>query len=1480
MKKSIAILLTILMLFSLVSGALRENVVKADETQWQEINTCLIAEKVLLNGYTTPTFSSADLVEKIQSHTVSSIIRDSTKEIKSKDVTNVFKQSVESSTVSQSGSSFWAKTFGGNGDETAYSCEQTTDGGCIVYGETKSFGSDDFDLLVVKLDSSGNVTWAKTYGGTNEERGWYKIINTNDGGYTVCGRTKSFGVGNFDILIVKLNSLGNIQWTKTFGGKNHDAAWDIISISDGGYILGAWTSSFAVGSQDLLVVKLDSSGNILWAKTYGGKETETGSFLYQTSDGGYILSGRTNSFGAGDYDIFILKLNSSGDIQWARTFGGTDKESGCGVQQTLDGGYIVTGATSSFGTKGDAFIIKLNSNGDITWAKTYGGSEWDAASSIFFQTSDGGFIIPGETASFGAGGMDALIMKLNSNGDIIWAKTYGGNGDESASSISQTPDGGFIVAGQTASFGAGGYDFLVLKLDSSGNIPGSNCGFLKDITSNLIVNSITPTISSPSPTVTTPTLSVSSPSLTVTSPTLQTSTICESRIILPYTPQNFTATVYSAKIVLNWNASTQGTNQIAGYAIWRATSPDFDFINSEPFARVPANTTSFTDLNISAGKYYYRLRAYDNQATPNYSGFTYKLPVFTYEAFKSVSEFSITPDDGVKESTFSSDRVKVTFSLREVPPNRKVNLDLLYVLNSSSNQVAIDSFQEHLLDPHKLQTVWEYPKILGNKEAGKPFELENFKLVVKIKSYSITGSDSPVVFYDNLDIESHKYSLYSVAQPASNSSLNPPGFLRNRDGYKFINDKNNFYPELINTKLHSEINSLNLPREKGNSLLDFLEIWLAGFGVCRGFSASAILYREAPYVKPNKENTFDMLTSDARVIDNILNYQFNSFFEEIPTEIRLELLKRTHLAESSNINSSSFKSLKEFIRSNKEALIQFWHLGKLIEDFHPHAVAAYQLIKDEDNGVSCVGIYDPNFSNDSGSTLYFEVDSNNVLANAPFNNDTFITAYPGIDFLHLNLQKAADLLNSFLILFRGVDIVFPHSPINILIADSNGRKLGYVNGKIINEIPGASYSQLSDTDVVYYVPSGISYTITTTGTESGTFGLDVLTGVENNRMKRFVTYENVPTVKNAHSEVSVSPTSSYTLNVDTDGNGTFDTQKTASISTAIAIPPDSPLTLTASISNNSITLNWSPSAQGTYPIAGYAIYRETKPDEESTTPIATVDASTSSYTDTGITSGVTYYYHVRVFDNQNPPNYSLPSPEASASITDSTPPVISVLSPADFSTFSSSEVKLSGKVIDNLSGIDKVTVNGSLVSLSSDGSFNTIINLSEGLNKIMILAIDKAGNQTTKILNVIYEKPPQIITIQLQISNPLMTVNSVSQEIDPGRGTTPIIIKEWERTVVPIRAIVEALGGTIDWDGSTRKVTINFKNTTIELWIDNPKAKVDGKETWIDSDNHNVKPVIQNGRTMLPLRFVAESLGAKVDWDTDTKTITITYPKP
>jgi photosystem II stability/assembly factor-like uncharacterized protein len=292
-------------------------------------------------------------------------------------------------------------------------------------------------------------------------------------------------------------------------------------------------------------------------------------------------------------------------------------------------------------------------------------------------------------------------------------------------------------------------------------------------------------------------------------------------------------------------------------------------------------------------------------------------------------------------------------------------------------------------------------------------------------------------------------------------------------------------------------------------------------------------------------------------------------------------------------------------------------------------------------------------------------------------------------------------------------------------------------------------------------------------------------------------------------------------------------------------------------------------------VSGYEIYRSAHNDTEWEL-IKEFDIGNNNYVDNTVQNGVNYYYFVKSFDDKTPPNYFVSNVISVVPHIDTTPPEITVSSPSNYSTVSTNLVIVKGIATDE-SGIDKVTVNGSEVSVASNGTFSKTVNLTKGTNTITIIASDKKGNTTTKTISVTYTPSVQTITITLQPDNSYMSVNNVSQEIDPGRGTKPVIISAWGRTVVPIRAIVEVLGGTISWEGTERKVTINFKTTTIELWIDNPQAKVNGTMVYIDPDNHSVKPIIVNDRTMLPLRFVAESLGCEVGWDPDTRTITITY---
>ena len=401
----------------------------------------------------------------------------------------------------------FAKTYGRTGNDLGWSVQQTSDGGYIVTGRTVLILNDD--IFLVKTDANGNVEWANIYGGIYDDVA-YSVQQTSDGGYILAGRTGSLSA-NDDVFLIKTDANGNVQWAKTYRGANVDWAFSVQQTSYGGYIVAGRTRSFGAGNFDVFLIKTDADGNLEWAKTYGGTGDDWASSVQQTSDGGYILAGRTRSFGAGNFDVFLIKTDADGNLEWAKTYGGTGDDLAYSVQQTSDGGYIVAGETRSFGAgNNDVFLIKTDADGNVQWAKTYGGTGNDVGWAVQ-QTSDGGYIVAGETRSFGAGLSDVFLVKTDASGNIIWAKTYGGTGNDLAYSVRQTSDGGYIVAGLTRSYGVGGEDIFLIKTDANGNI-SSSCDIVRN--ANPTVNTVSPTVN----TVNTPPLSVSSPSPTVISP--------------------------------------------------------------------------------------------------------------------------------------------------------------------------------------------------------------------------------------------------------------------------------------------------------------------------------------------------------------------------------------------------------------------------------------------------------------------------------------------------------------------------------------------------------------------------------------------------------------------------------------------------------------------------------------------------------------------------------------------------------------------------------------------------------------------------------------------------------------------------------------------------------------------------------------------------------------------------------------------------
>jgi predicted secreted protein len=362
----------------------------------------------------------------------------------------------------------WSRTYGGKGDDEFYSVVQTRDGGYALAGYTNSSGAGGYDFWLVKTDSSGTMQWSKTYGGPDND-GAFSVVQTNDTGYALVGITTSYGVGETNVWLVKTDSSGNMQWSQAYGGSLNNGAYSVIQTSDGGYAIGGFTDSYGAGGYDFWLIKTDSSGNMQWNRTYGGTGDDEAQSVIQTSDGGYALAGYTDSFGAGGYDFWLVKTDSSGNMMWNRTYGGPGDDEAESVIQTSDGGYALAGFTNSTGAGGlDFWLVKTDSSGNMMWNQTYGGAGDEAANAVV-QTSDGGYALAGWTTSYGAGEADFWLVKTTSNGTMQWNKTYGGAGDDEAFSLVQTSDGGYALAGTTNSYGAGNYDGFLVKTDSAGN---------------------------------------------------------------------------------------------------------------------------------------------------------------------------------------------------------------------------------------------------------------------------------------------------------------------------------------------------------------------------------------------------------------------------------------------------------------------------------------------------------------------------------------------------------------------------------------------------------------------------------------------------------------------------------------------------------------------------------------------------------------------------------------------------------------------------------------------------------------------------------------------------------------------------------------------------------------------------------------------------------------------------------------------------
>ncbi|MGB9788227.1 MAG: hypothetical protein ACPLVD_05330 [Dictyoglomus turgidum] len=304
--------------------------------------------------------------------------------------------------------------------------------------------------------------WEKVYGGPKSEKG-YGIVKVEDG-YLLGGETTSLGSGGKDIYLLKIDKDGNKVFEKAIGGPKDDYSFSMIEGKDGYFIVGA-TRSFGAGNSDVYVVKVNGNGDILWQKTYGGRGFEEGWRIVKDNEGNYIIVGRTNSFGSGQYDLYLIKIDENGNLLWERAYGREMSEYGYGVCNDEDG-YVAVGITNSFSEGQDIYVIKVDKNGNLLWEKIYGGKGYDYAYDI--TNGDDGYLIVGNSNSF-SDSVDLYVLKTNKNGDKVWEKTYGGKGYDTGFSVLRT-DTKYLIVGGSNSQGAGNSDLYVVKLDEKGNL--------------------------------------------------------------------------------------------------------------------------------------------------------------------------------------------------------------------------------------------------------------------------------------------------------------------------------------------------------------------------------------------------------------------------------------------------------------------------------------------------------------------------------------------------------------------------------------------------------------------------------------------------------------------------------------------------------------------------------------------------------------------------------------------------------------------------------------------------------------------------------------------------------------------------------------------------------------------------------------------------------------------------------------------------
>ena len=353
-------------------------------------------------------------------------------------------------------------------NEKCYAIEQTPDGGYVFAGHTSiPIGQGSWDFKLVKTDPAGIPNWITTYSTGNLDY-CYDMEPAADGGYILAGYTGSF-ILSYNFMLVKTNSDGDSIWCREYGGPNAEYCYAVQQTTDGGYILGGKTASFGAGYYDFWLVKTDANGDSVWSRTFGDTGHDACHSVKQTSDGGYILAGRYGVPGAADDDFMLIKTDDAGNMMWSQTYGGNSYDYCMSVIECSQGGYVLAGYTMSYGVSShDYWLIKTDALGNPEWDHTYGGGGIDKCQKVM-ELEDGGFLLGGYSESFGAGEYDYWLVRTGVSGEMLWNKTFGGDQIDECNDFLQTDDGGFVLAGHSRSYGGIQNTNLLIGTTEEGN---------------------------------------------------------------------------------------------------------------------------------------------------------------------------------------------------------------------------------------------------------------------------------------------------------------------------------------------------------------------------------------------------------------------------------------------------------------------------------------------------------------------------------------------------------------------------------------------------------------------------------------------------------------------------------------------------------------------------------------------------------------------------------------------------------------------------------------------------------------------------------------------------------------------------------------------------------------------------------------------------------------------------------------------------